>query len=529
MQLKQSASMHDLFHHVVEELRATWRYRWHALVVAWLAMLVGGLLVFSLPNKYESSARVYADTESLMNPLLKGLAVQPDVRNRIQLVARTLLSRPNLETVADKTGLSLRATTLEGKEELLVNLRDAVEIKSAGGDNLYTITYTDPDKAMAQKVVQALLQVLMNNTLGTNIENTQSAQTFLQQQVDDYNHRLNVAERKIADFEKANIGYIPSQGGDDYFTRLQNAETTLQKMQDQYDTLVAGHATIVQQMHSMATNPSSLGIDPRTQALDKQIASGQQQLNALLLRYTPEYPDVVALKRMIAQLQAQRDALQKNITGPSMEGVTSDNPVYQDLQKALYSTQVNIGTLSTSIALQKKQISDLKGKIDHITDVQTNLRQLTRNYDATQKQYNELITRLNTAQISQDATHSGNNLKFSVVDPPYVPLIPVSPKRGLLLALVFVFALGVGGVFAFFMHQITPVFLNMKSLRELGDYTVLGAFSMIVSKTQKNLYRRELVGFSATLILLLVVAVLGIVFDGHLANLVQHFFVMGSS
>ncbi|HVA55342.1 MAG TPA: chain length-determining protein, partial [Gammaproteobacteria bacterium] len=116
-----------------------------------------------------------------------------------------------------------------------------------------------------------------------------------------------------------------------------------------------------------------------------------------------------------------------------------------------------------------------------------------------------------------------------VVDPPYVPLLPVSPKRGLLLALVFVFALGMGGVFAFFMHQITPVFLNMKSLRELGDYTVLGAFSMIVSKTQKNLYRRELVGFSATLILLLTVAVLGIVFDGHLANLVQHFFVMGSS
>ena len=529
MQLKQSVSMHDLFHHVVGEVRATWRFRWHALVAAWLVMLVGGVLVFSLPNQYESSARVYADTESLMNPLLKGLAVQPDVRNRIQLVARTLLSRPNLETVANKTGLSLRATTLEASDELLVKLRDAVEIKSAGADNLYTITYTDPDKSMAQKVVQALLQVLMNDTLGTNIENNQSAQNFLQQQVDDYNHRLNVAERKIADFQKANIGYIPGQGGDDYFTRLQDAQTTLQKMQDQYDTLVAGRETITQQMHGMATNPSSTGIDPRTQALDKQIAAGQQQLNILLLKYTPEYPDVVALKRMIAQLQAQRDALQKNMTGTSMEGVSSDNPVYQDLQKALYTTQVQLGTLNTSIALQKKQITDLKSKIDHITDVQTNLRQLTRNYAATKKQYDELIARLNTAQISQDASHSGNNLKFSVVDPPYVPLLPVSPKRGLLLGLVFIFALGLGGAFAFFMHQITPVFLNMKSLRELGDYTVLGAFTMIVTKAQRTLYRRELVSFSATLILLLTVAVLGVVFDGRLTNLVQHFFVMGSS
>jgi uncharacterized protein involved in exopolysaccharide biosynthesis len=181
---------------------------------------VGALLVFSLPNKYESDAQVYADTNALTNPLLRGIAVQPDPRGRLDVITRTLLSRPNLETVADKTGLSLRATSPADKDVLLVKLGAAVQIKDAGARNLYNVSYSDTDPAMAQKVVQAFVEILMNDTLGENTASTASAQNFLQQQVDDYNQRLNEAEQKLADFKKANLGNLPAQGGADYSTRL---------------------------------------------------------------------------------------------------------------------------------------------------------------------------------------------------------------------------------------------------------------------------------------------------------------------
>lgn len=70
---KQSIDLRELFQHVLLEARTTWRYRWHALIVAWCVTIVGALLVFSLPNKYAASAQVYADTEALTNPLLRGL------------------------------------------------------------------------------------------------------------------------------------------------------------------------------------------------------------------------------------------------------------------------------------------------------------------------------------------------------------------------------------------------------------------------------------------------------------------------
>ena len=523
----ESFDLHELFQYVLLEARAAWRYRWRALVVAWCVLIAGTLLVLSLPNKYEASAQVYADTDALTNPLLRGVAVQPDVRERLQVVTHTLLSRPNLETVADKTGLSLRATTPAAKDALLLSLGAAVRIKDAGTTNLYNLSYSDSDREMAQRVVQAFLQILMNDTVGANTASTTTAQNFLDQQVQDYGKRLSEAETKLADFQKANVGYIPSQGGSSYFTRLQAAETQLQSLQAQYDTAVSSRATTQQQMRAMATGSASSGIDPRTQGIDIQIATYQQKLSTLLLSYTDEYPDVTSTRRMIAQLQARRAAIQKNVASGSMMGVVSDNPVYQEMQKSMYTTQVSIQTLATQIGLQKRQIADLKGSADKITDTQATLQQLMRNYDVTKKQYDQLLERSNTAQLSQDATQSGNNLKFRVINPPLVPLLPVSPNRGLLLLLVFGFAVAFGAGFAYLLHKITPVFVTLRDLQDSGDYPVLGAFSLIVSRSRRQEQRRDVIGFCAGAGLLPMALVIAFAFDGHLARLVQHFFVMG--
>lgn len=516
---KQSIDLHELFQQVLLEARATWRYRWHALIVAWCVAMVGALLVFSLPNKYEANAQVYADTNALTNPLLRGLAVQPDVRARLQVITRTLLARPNLETVADQTGLALRATTPADKDALLVGLGNAVTIKDAGANNLYNISYPDTDPRMAQKVVQAFLQILMNDTLGADTASTKSAQNFLQQQVDDYSNRLNEAEKKLADFKKANVGYIPRQGGSDYSTVLQAAETKLQDLQGQYAAAIAGgHGSV-----------SVRQADPRIRDIDQQIASYQQQLQKLLLNYTDEYPDVVSARRTIGQLETQRAALLKH-PGHGLVAAAPAPAGRRDSERVRETSyQTDPRALAAQIATQKQQIADLKNNADKITDAQVKLQQLTRDYDVTKKQYDELVSRLNTAQMSQEAAQTGNNLKFRVVSPPFVPLLPVSPKRGLLLLMAFGLALAIGAVFAYFLHKIKPVFVSLKSLREFHDYPVIGAFSLIESPTRRADQRREVIGFCAGVGLLAVVVVLGFAFDGHLANLVQHVFAMGAT
>jgi polysaccharide chain length determinant protein (PEP-CTERM system associated) len=502
---RPSIDLHELYQQVLLEVRATWRYRWHALVVAWCVMIVGALLVFSLPNEYEASAQVYADTEALTNPLLHGVTVQTNPRERLQVMTRTLLSRPNLEQVADKTGLSVRATTPGDKEALLDDLGRDVRIRDAGTRGLYNLSYSDPDRQMAQKVVQAFLQILMNNTLGASSASTANAQDFLQQQVDEYSQRLNQQEREISEFKKTNAAYILGGGSGNYYTQVQDEESKLQNLQAQYNLIVA------------SGGPAVSHVDPQIQDLDRQIASYQQQLNKLLLSYTDEYPDVVTMRRMIKELQDRRAELRKHPETTSIAGA-GESP----------GRGIARG-LAAQIASQKARIDDLHAKAEKITDVQTKLQQLTRNLDTTKKQYNELVTRLNTAQLSQDAAQSGNNLKFRIINPPLVPLLPSSPHRVLLLLMVFGLAIAIGAGFAYFMHLIRPVFVSLKRLRESGDYPVLGAFSMIVSRTRREERRREVIGFCAGACLLAVVLVVGLALNGPLTHLVQHFFVMGGA
>ena len=513
---KQSIDLNELLQYVLLEVHAAWRYRWHALILAWCVLVVGALLVFSLPNQYAASAQVYADTDALTNPLLSGIAVQPDVRARLQVMTQTLLSRPNLETVADKMGLSLRATTPTDKDDLLVKLGAAVKIKDAGATNLYNISYTDPDPKMAQKVVQAFLQILMNDTLGANTASTQSAQNFLQQQVNDYNNRLNDAEKKLAEFKKANIGNLPGPGGD-YSSRLQATQSKLEDLQSQYAAAIAGRT------------PAARQTAPQISQINHQIATYQQQLDKLLLSYTDEYPDVVSARRMIAQLKARRADLLKH---PG-KAADADTPVVASheggARAAAYDYQMDPRVLATQIAMQKQQIADLKANADKITDTQVKLAQLSRNYDITRKQYDELVARLNKAQMSEDATQTGNNLKFRVISPPIVPLLPVGPHRALFLLVAFLMSLAIGGAFAFFLHKIRPVFVSLKTLREFGGYPVIGALGLIESATRRERRRREVIGFCTGVGLLVVVVVVGLAFNGPLSNLMQHVFVMGAT
>ena len=503
----QSIDVHELLQYVLLEIQATWRYRWRALILAWCVLVVGALLVFSLPNQYEADAQVYADTDALTNPLLHGLAVQPDMRGRLQVITQTMLSRPNLEKVADQTGLSLRATTPADKDALLVKLGKDVTVKNAGAKDLYDISYSDSDPRMAQKVVQAFLQILMNDTLGANTTSTQSAQTFLQQQVTDYNDRLNAAEKKLAEFKKANIGYLPGPGGGDYSARLQAAETKLQELQGQYAAASTGHGSVTRQA------------SPQIREIDQQLAVSQQKLDKLLLSYTEQYPDVISTRRMIAQLKSRRAEALKHPGSASavmVPGSHSDG-------------QVSASAISAEITSQKQQIADLKKNADKITDAQVKLSQLSRNYDITKKQYDVLAARLNTARMSEDATQTGNNLKFRVISPPIAPPVPVSPHRSLLLLAVFLIALGIGTAFAYFLHKIKPVFTSLKSLREFGGYPVIGSFSLIESVTRREEKRREVIGFCTGVGLLALVLVLGVAFSGPLANLMQHVFVMGAT
>ena len=72
----------ELLQQFLASARGMWHRRWIGLVAAWIAALIAVGIVYRIPERYEASARLYVDTETLLKPLMQGLSVQPKVVHR---------------------------------------------------------------------------------------------------------------------------------------------------------------------------------------------------------------------------------------------------------------------------------------------------------------------------------------------------------------------------------------------------------------------------------------------------------------
>ena len=136
--------MEDILRQLSVILRGMWLYRWWGLAAAWIVGPIAAAAVYLQPDRYEASARVYVDTQSILKPLMSGLAVQPNVDQQINILSRTLISRPNVEKLIRMADLDLAAKTKEEREALIVTVTKALQIREAGRDNIYTLAYTTP-------------------------------------------------------------------------------------------------------------------------------------------------------------------------------------------------------------------------------------------------------------------------------------------------------------------------------------------------------------------------------------------------
>ncbi|MGB8433785.1 MAG: Wzz/FepE/Etk N-terminal domain-containing protein, partial [Burkholderiales bacterium] len=120
--------MDELIRQAIDILRGIWQRRWLALGVAWLAGIVGAVALFRIPDQYEASARVYVDTQSLLRPLMSGLAVEPNVDQMVNMLSRTLISRPNIEKLVRMTDMDLSASSPGQRERIVDSLMRKVRI-----------------------------------------------------------------------------------------------------------------------------------------------------------------------------------------------------------------------------------------------------------------------------------------------------------------------------------------------------------------------------------------------------------------
>ncbi|MBK8184112.1 MAG: hypothetical protein IPK63_15035 [Candidatus Competibacteraceae bacterium] len=503
---------------IVGYLRGIWRNRWYAMGCAWVICIIGWFVVFRLPDQFQGSARVFVDTQSVLRPLLKGLTIDVDPNAQVALVAQTLLSRPNLEKIIEFSELNPPAkTTSLAFDQLAYRLQQRIKLAGSGkrDDNLYSITFQDPNPDKAKKVVESVIKVFENN-LNSAVLNTDAAQVFLDKQVEEYEARLVAAENRLKEFKLKNVGLMPTEG-QNYNARMQQVTNDLGLARLELAQAENRRNSIQQQINNSLQQLKGDGSgavgEPVVLPIDGRIQSLEQKLDDLLIQFTDKHPDVSILKKSITELKAQREQeraqyatnLSKLNANSNARGPKTYS-FYDELKVKLAEEEATIASLSVRATEFKKRYDELHNQVNTLPKVEAELTALNRDYELNRSKYDDLVARRESARLSQQAEESRQDVRFQVIEPPRVPLKPSWPNRLLLMTLVLVGGLAAGIGLAFLMMQLWPTFDDRRGLRQqITDVPVFGSVSLVLSPHALRRERRMAATFASVAGLLLLV------------------------
>jgi len=497
--------MDELIDQITTIARGMWKHRWRGLIAAWLVAIVGAVVVMAVPDKYQASARIYVDTQSILKPLMSGLAVQPNVEQQVMMLSRTLITRPNVEKLIRMADLDLANSSKAEQEALIEQVTKTLEIKNVGRDNIYTLAYRDPSPDRAKKVVQSLVSIFVESSMGSSRQDSDTAKKFIEEQIKTYVTKLEEAEARLKEFKLRNIDLQTTEGRDmagqlgAISEQLRQARLELREAENARD------AARKQLDSERAANAKNLMSDASasisTPEIDSRIDAQKRNLDALLQRFTEQHPDVVGARRLIKDLEDQKrkeiQELRKAALANPAAAPSNNTLAYQELSRVMATSEVQVASLRARVAEYEARHAKAREAMKTAPQIEAEFAQLNRDYEINKKNYNDLVSRRESATMSGDLDSATGVADFRLIDPPRASPKPVAPNRLLLMPLALLAALAAGLGVTFLLSQIRAVFYDANAMSEALGLPLLGVVSLLVDDGSTQRRKAELLKFLA--------------------------------
>lgn len=514
--------MDELIAEVSIVARGMWRHRWMGLIVAWIATALGSAIVMSVPDKYEASARIYVDTQSILKPLMTGLAVQPNVEQQVVMLSRMLISRPNVEKLIRMADLDLKITSKSEQEALIDSLIKTLEIKTVGRDSLYVLSYRDTSPEKAKKVVQSLVSIFIESSMGDSRKDSKNARKFIDEQIKSYVEKLEEAEARLKAFKLRNMELQNVQGLDMtaqmsmLVNQLSQAKLELREAENARDT--ARRQLNNEKMQAQDQTMNSLiqesNLSISTPEIDGRIDFQRRNLDLLLQRFTEQHPDVVNTQRLIKELTEVKKREVLGLRKMAMENPvvsTNSSLMQQELNRIVATSEVQVATLKTRVGEYSARLNRARELMKTAPQIESEQAQLNRDYDINKKNYNDLVARRESAALTGDLESVAGLADFRLIDPPRASQKPVAPNRLLLMPVALIVALGLGLITTYLISQMKAVFYDTRSLGQVVGLPILGVVNLVMTEHELKKEKKEMKLFVLTASGLIVIFSLGMV------------------
>lgn len=510
--------MHDFIQQLANALRGMWLYRRAGVITAWLVAALAATGVMFIPDRFEASAQVYVDTQSILRPLMAGLTIQPDVEQQVAMLGRTLISRPTIDKIVEATDFGLPRGTKAERDALTTRVMQNIQLRATGRDNLYRISVRDESPQFALQVVDALVKAFIASREGVSNTDSQNAREFIEEQIRNYEAKLSDAETRLKNFRLRHID-MQTQGNIDMAARI--AEITTQVSQARLELREAESAreaarVQLEQARATARAAAQNTGGFATPELDARLDAQKRNLDTLLQRYTERHPDVENTRRLIAELEQQKvrqieELRRQSLTMGSTRGTVEANPTVTEMSRTLAAAEVQVASLRARLGEYEARAARIREQAKAAPAIEAELAQLNRDYDVHRKNYEDLVARRETVALSNELQSDPRLSQFRVVEPAQVSRRPVAPNRVLLMPGVLLLALAAGLGATLLLSNLRPVYFNATSLRADVDLPLLGIVTLVRNEQVRHSEGRSILHVVVSVLALVLLLAAGMV------------------
>ena len=298
----------------------------------------------------------------------------------------------------------------------LEKFRGAIRAKQNEGTQLVTITYRDGDPEMAALLVNHSVDAYMRQSFESRYTSVSQVRSWLSEQMNGLQQRATDAQRKLADFQQANnlVGTDLSN----------NSVTDRLKLLNERVTQAEGDRIVKEAQMRAARDGdpavlASLIPDPHLEALQSTEATLYAQYTQLASKFGDKYPPLAEVR---GQLQSVREEISKSI------GVISSH-LQQDFQASQQAE-----------AMLRKEYEAEISRAYALNSKQADYAVLVAEGTSSRDLYNILEYRLQQATVNAGL----DSINTMIVDRARTPLIPVEPKKTLIVISGFILGLALG-------------------------------------------------------------------------------------
>ena len=478
---------------------------WLVLVPWALVAAATAVVARKLPDTYMSQAMIQVIPPRVPDSIVRTVA-PARLEDRLQAARVNILSRTRLERLIQDLDLYQKERASgEIMQDIIEQMQRDIVVTPVKGD-AFTVSYFGRDRRQVKDVAERLSGFFIEESLKDGERRAENTQDFVKSQAEESLRKLREVEDKVTKYRMAHANELPQQ--------LNSNQSAVQSTQQQLGLIVQSMEADTNTRLSIERQLAALeaGADPGTSSaapppgadgtaaqrlenLRRELANGQAR------GYGPDHPTIKRLTSAIevAKKEADIEALRNPVAvgGGLSPAETRRRALIASLQNDLEEVKKRIVQKQAEEKRLRDNIAIYQARVDRAPTRDTELGELTRDYDVLKKTYDSMVASREQANMTVNVERRQIGEQFVPLDPARVPERPISPNRPLINVFGIIGGLAVGLALVAFMEYRDQTF---KTDTELGSYValpVLAVVPLMQSGTEQKVAFRQRVLLNA--------------------------------